>query len=212
MTSIKFSCVLFVFVFRLSGGLGCLNCLISVKLSSFQRAPKGVVRFDSPLPPLLPKVCGPQGRRSDSKLYAEQPSKDREVQTVPEDEQSMDVATFLRSKGFVVNTDLPKESADGPEEEENNEQSQRLKRFMIDAIMWYKTTVSPLMPKNCRFLPTCSQYGLDAINKYGPIRGGILTGWRILRCNPFGGSGYDAIVWPPPGYFAGSNTFPKKKT
>eukprot|EP01035_Chromulina_nebulosa_P016971 gene16971-22467_t len=62
------------------------------------------------------------------------------------------------------------------------------------------------MPPNCRFLPTCSSYGIEAIDKFGPLKGFILTAWRILRCNPTGGSGYDPPVWPPPNYFAGSNT------
>ena len=81
-----------------------------------------------------------------------------------------------------------------------------LKEFMLDSIAWYKSTLSPNMPKNCRFLPTCSSYGVDSIKRYGSVKGGILTVWRILRCNPFGGCGYDAPQWPPPGFRAGSNT------
>jgi putative membrane protein insertion efficiency factor len=45
----------------------------------------------------------------------------------------------------------------------------------------------------CRFSPTCSQYGLEAINKYGVIKGGLKTSWRILRCNPWNKGGYDPV-------------------
>jgi len=81
-----------------------------------------------------------------------------------------------------------------------------LKELMLKSIRWYRNTLSPIMPPNCRFLPSCSQYGLDAIDKFGPIKGGVLIAWRIARCNPFGGSGYDPPVWPPPSWFSGSNS------
>ncbi len=61
------------------------------------------------------------------------------------------------------------------------------------AIRVYQRTLSPLLPTSCRFTPTCSQYGLEAIRKYGTLRGGTLTTWRILRCNPFGGHGEDPV-------------------
>lgn len=82
---------------------------------------------------------------------------------------------------------------------------------MLDAIMWYKESLSPMMPPNCRFLPTCSSYGLEAIEEFGPWKGGILTAWRIFRCNPSGGSGYDPPRWPPPGYFAGTTSWVNRK-
>lgn len=84
--------------------------------------------------------------------------------------------------------------------------SDKLKLAMKASIIWYKDNLSPILPPRCRFLPTCSSYGLEAIETYGPWKGGILTAWRIFRCNPFGGSGYDPPVWPPPNYFAGSST------
>lgn len=127
------------------------------------------------------------------------------------DSSEQDILAFLRSKGFPPMDPQPQEEQQQNGEPPEPERNPQLKQFMIDAIMWYKTSLSPLMPKNCRFLPTCSQYGLDAINRYGSIRGGLLTVWRIFRCNPIGGSGYDAPVWPPPSYFAGSNTFGGKR-
>ena len=60
-------------------------------------------------------------------------------------------------------------------------------------IRFYPVCISPLKPASCRFTPTCSQYGLEAFRKHGPIKGLLLTTWRILRCNPWGGSGYDPV-------------------
>ena len=63
----------------------------------------------------------------------------------------------------------------------------------IMLIRFYQVCISPLKPASCRFTPTCSQYGLQAFRKHGPIKGFILTAWRILCCNPWGGSGYDPV-------------------
>jgi len=75
---------------------------------------------------------------------------------------------------------------------------------MIMAIGFYKKFISPLLPPACRFLPTCSQYGVQAIELFGPQKGLILTAWRLARCSPFGGKGYDPPVWPPVSYTYGS--------
>jgi uncharacterized protein len=71
---------------------------------------------------------------------------------------------------------------------------------MIGSIRFYKTFISPLLPPACRFVPTCSQYGVQAIQQFGPVQGGILTAWRIARCSPLGGRGYDPPQWPPVSY------------
>ena len=68
-----------------------------------------------------------------------------------------------------------------------------LQYIMIGLIRFYQTAISPLTPPACRFTPTCSQYALEAIKKYGPLKGGWLALKRILRCNPWGGSGYDPV-------------------
>nr|WP_232362469.1 membrane protein insertion efficiency factor YidD [Desulfogranum mediterraneum] len=57
----------------------------------------------------------------------------------------------------------------------------------------YQLVVSPLFPPSCRFIPTCSQYAIDAVQKYGLIRGGGMTLWRLLRCHPFSRGGYDPV-------------------
>ena len=57
----------------------------------------------------------------------------------------------------------------------------------------YRRAISPVLPPACRFAPTCSEYGYEAIARYGILAGGRLAVWRVLRCNPFGGSGYDPV-------------------
>lgn len=60
-------------------------------------------------------------------------------------------------------------------------------------IRFYQKFISPYKRPCCRFTPTCSQYALEAFRKHGPFKGLFLSVWRILRCNPWGGSGYDPV-------------------
>ncbi len=60
-------------------------------------------------------------------------------------------------------------------------------------IRLYQKLLSPLLGAQCRYTPTCSQYGVEAIKKYGPFKGGWLTLKRIGRCNPWGGHGHDPV-------------------
>lgn len=60
-----------------------------------------------------------------------------------------------------------------------------MKAVLLWLIRFYRRRISPLFPPCCRFTPTCSQYALEAIGKYGALRGGYLTLRRLLRCNPF---------------------------
>ncbi|MPM98641.1 putative membrane protein insertion efficiency factor [bioreactor metagenome] len=68
-----------------------------------------------------------------------------------------------------------------------------MRKAMIGLIKLYKKYISPLLPPSCRFIPTCSQYAIEAIEKYGAFKGGGLAIWRILRCNPFCAGGYDPV-------------------
>lgn len=68
-----------------------------------------------------------------------------------------------------------------------------LSRLLIALIRFYKHYISPLTPPACRYTPTCSQYTLEAIQKYGALRGTWLGIKRICRCHPWGGSGYDPV-------------------
>jgi putative membrane protein insertion efficiency factor len=68
-------------------------------------------------------------------------------------------------------------------------------RFLLLApIRLYQATLSrTLPPDTCRFYPTCSHYGYQAIYKYGALKGGLMAAWRILRCNPFNRGGFDPV-------------------
>ncbi len=68
-----------------------------------------------------------------------------------------------------------------------------LQYFFVALIRLYQTCISPFTPPACRFTPTCSQYALEAIRKYGPFKGLWLAIKRLLRCHPWGGSGYDPV-------------------
>lgn len=63
----------------------------------------------------------------------------------------------------------------------------------IFLIRFYQVCISPLKTPSCRFTPTCSQYALEAFRKYGPFKGLYLSVRRLLRCHPWGGSGYDPV-------------------
>ena len=64
---------------------------------------------------------------------------------------------------------------------------------LILLVRFYQLCLSPLKPPSCRFTPTCSQYAIEALRKHGPIKGLYLTAKRLLRCHPWGGSGYDPV-------------------
>jgi putative membrane protein insertion efficiency factor len=65
--------------------------------------------------------------------------------------------------------------------------------LFLAIIKAYKVLISPILPPSCRYTPTCSDYGAQAIQKYGPFKGGWLTIKRIMRCHPWGGHGYDPV-------------------
>ena len=60
-------------------------------------------------------------------------------------------------------------------------------------VYFYRAAISPMLPPSCRFTPTCSEYAIEAIKKHGPFKGLYLTVRRLLRCHPWGGSGYDPV-------------------
>jgi len=68
-----------------------------------------------------------------------------------------------------------------------------MKKIMIAAIRLYQKYLSPLKGTKCPYFPSCSGYGLEAIETHGAFRGGLLALWRILRCNPFSKGGYDPV-------------------
>jgi len=68
-----------------------------------------------------------------------------------------------------------------------------MKRLLLLIIKFYRTAISPLKPPTCRFYPTCSAYGLEAIQRFGAIKGGWLTIKRICKCHPFHPGGIDFV-------------------
>jgi len=68
-----------------------------------------------------------------------------------------------------------------------------LSKFFIFLIRFYQSAISPFTLSSCRYTPTCSQYGIEAIKKYGPFKGTYLALRRFLSCNPWGGKGYDPV-------------------
>jgi putative membrane protein insertion efficiency factor len=71
-----------------------------------------------------------------------------------------------------------------------------MKAYILLMLRGYKAILSPMLPNACRFVPTCSEYATEAIDRYGAFRGGLKAIWRLLRCNPFSASGYDPVILP----------------
>lgn len=67
------------------------------------------------------------------------------------------------------------------------------RRLAIAPIRLYQRFVSPALPRRCKYEPTCSRYAAQAIGEYGILRGLVLAGWRLMRCNPWSHGGYDPI-------------------
>jgi len=72
--------------------------------------------------------------------------------------------------------------------------SQFAKFVALQLLRAYKWAISPMLPSSCRYVPTCSEYAMEAIERHGVLRGGGMAAARILRCHPFAGSGYDPVV------------------
>ena len=68
-----------------------------------------------------------------------------------------------------------------------------MKKVLLALIRFYQGTLSPYIGRNCKYIPTCSNYAYEAISKYGALKGTRLAIWRILRCNPFSKGGYDPV-------------------
>lgn len=66
---------------------------------------------------------------------------------------------------------------------------------LVGVVRLYQGAISPWLPATCRYTPTCSEYAVQALRRYGALRGGVLAAWRIARCNPWGGHGHDPPRW-----------------
>jgi uncharacterized protein len=67
-------------------------------------------------------------------------------------------------------------------------------QLALSLLRGYKWLLSPLFPPACRYVPTCSEYAMEAVERYGTVRGGWMAAWRLLRCHPFVKGGYDPVV------------------
>jgi len=68
-----------------------------------------------------------------------------------------------------------------------------MRAIVTAPIVVYQRLVSPALPRRCKYEPTCSRYAVEAISRYGILRGLVLAGWRLLRCNPWSYGGYDPV-------------------
>ena len=68
-----------------------------------------------------------------------------------------------------------------------------MKKILIGTVRFYQKRISPYKGTKCPYFPTCSEYAIEALEKHGAIKGSILAGWRLLRCNPFSRGGYDPV-------------------
>jgi putative membrane protein insertion efficiency factor len=66
-------------------------------------------------------------------------------------------------------------------------------RLLLAPVRMYQRLISPALPRRCKYEPTCSAYAVQALRSHGPLRGIVLAGWRLLRCNPFSHGGYDPV-------------------
>jgi putative membrane protein insertion efficiency factor len=69
-----------------------------------------------------------------------------------------------------------------------------MRRIAVAPIAVYQRVISPAFPRRCKYEPTCSAYAVQAIREYGILRGLVLAGWRLLRCNPFSHGGFDPVA------------------
>ncbi|MGO9404976.1 MAG: membrane protein insertion efficiency factor YidD [Terriglobales bacterium] len=69
-----------------------------------------------------------------------------------------------------------------------------MKSLALGLLRLYKRWISPAFPPACRYVPTCSEYAMEAVERYGVVRGGLMASWRILRCHPLAKGGLDPVV------------------
>ena len=69
-----------------------------------------------------------------------------------------------------------------------------MKSLALRSLQLYKRWISPALPPSCRYVPTCSEYAMEAVERYGTWRGGVIAAWRLLRCHPLAKGGLDPVV------------------
>lgn len=81
-----------------------------------------------------------------------------------------------------------------------------MKSLALRVLRGYKRWISPAFPPSCRYVPTCSEYAMEAIERFGVLRGGAMVAWRLLRCHPFAHGGLDAVVKNSHKEYGGTST------
>ncbi|CAI8600866.1 unnamed protein product [Vicia faba] len=87
------------------------------------------------------------------------------------------------------------QDSNNPETLQDDEVDNLGVKAALSMLRFYKREISPILPRSCRYVPTCSEYSMEAYKRYGVLKGTTLTVWRLCRCNPLGGSGYDPPRW-----------------
>ncbi|CAN8269526.1 unnamed protein product [Cochlearia groenlandica] len=101
---------------------------------------------------------------------------------------------------------LSNQVPESPQDEEEEEEESVGVKAALAMLRFYKREISPVLPRSCRYVPTCSEYSMEAYKRYGVLKGTVLTTWRLCRCNPLGGSGFD-----PPRWFGESKIKPQEE-
>ena len=68
-----------------------------------------------------------------------------------------------------------------------------MKQLLQFGLRFYKRAISPMLPHSCRYVPTCSEYAMEAVERHGAVWGSLLAAWRVLRCHPFARAGVDPV-------------------
>ena len=117
-------------------------------------------------------------------------------------------ASALRSARPLVRRSQPALRPTARMQRADDDDPEGLSGTAVAALRWYKREISPLFPPGCRYIPTCSEYAIQAFKQFSVPQAAVLTAWRLARCNPLHlkgmGCGVDEPCWPPPAYWAGS--------
>ncbi|CAI9098247.1 OLC1v1034860C3 [Oldenlandia corymbosa var. corymbosa] len=111
---------------------------------------------------------------------------------LPQRQRQLRWQSFCKSVDSQEKETISRSSSTESSDEENYDLGVKAALCLLN---FYKSEISPILPRSCRFVPTCSEYSMIAYKKYGFVKGTILTSWRICRCNPLGGRGFDPPRW-----------------
>ena len=105
-------------------------------------------------------------------------------------------STHVSSQQHESTDSDPASASDDDQQHQQQAQDSTGVRIALSVLRFYKREISPIIPPSCRFVPTCSEYSMEAFQEQGVARGAVLTAWRLLRCNPFGAMAPRLQAWP----------------